>query len=177
MRHCLSACGKHLVLQHPLFRIPSSSWQLLDRQHTAGKRLCSCMRCSAGFNRPRTRASLQPHCRHALNRLGPAFSAAITTHCAGWCSPGLCSPGLWRVQPQLQKSAALPPGGANKHKRGRPPLAKRACPAGNAGRASAHRPGTYVYDEVQAACDSGLYTCGTVLMPAGHALDPATTAM
>jgi hypothetical protein len=31
-----------------------------------------------------------------------------------------------------------------------------------------------VCDEVQAACDSGLYTCGAVLMPAGHALDPAT---
>jgi hypothetical protein len=26
---------------------------------------------------------------------------------------------------------------------------------------------------VQAACDSGLYTCGAVLTPAGHALDPA----
>jgi hypothetical protein len=26
----------------------------------------------------------------------------------------------------------------------------------------------------QAACDSGLYTCGAVLMPAGHALDPTT---
>jgi hypothetical protein len=81
---------------------------------------------------------------------------------------------FWRVTPQLQKSAALPPGGANKRKRGRPPLAKRACPAGNAWRASAHGPGTSVYDEVQAACDSGLYTCGAVLMPAGHALDPAT---
>jgi hypothetical protein len=53
---------------------------------------------------------------------------------------------FWRVTPQLQKSAALPPGGANKCKPGRPPLAKRACPAGNAGRASAHGPGTYVYD-------------------------------
>jgi hypothetical protein len=31
-----------------------------------------------------------------------------------------------------------------------------------------------MYDEVQGACDSGLYTCGAVLMPAGHALDPAT---
>jgi hypothetical protein len=81
---------------------------------------------------------------------------------------------FWRVTPKLQKSAALPPGGANKRKCGRPTLAKRACPAGNAGRASAHGPGTYVYDEVQAACDSGLYTCGAVLMPAGHALDPAT---
>jgi hypothetical protein len=36
--------------------------------------------------------------------------------------------------------AALPPGGATKRKRGRPPQAKRACPAGNA---SAHGPGTY----------------------------------
>jgi hypothetical protein len=81
---------------------------------------------------------------------------------------------FWRVTPQLQKSAALPPGGANQRKRGRPPLAKRACPAGNVGRASVHGPGTSVYDEVQAACDSGLYTWGAVLMPAGHALDPAT---
>jgi hypothetical protein len=70
--------------------------------------------------------------------------------------------------------AALPPGGASKRKRGRPRVAKRARPAGKAGRASAHGPGTYVYDVVQAACDSGLYTCGAVLMPAGHALDPAT---
>jgi hypothetical protein len=31
-----------------------------------------------------------------------------------------------------------------------------------------------VYDEVQAACDSGLCTCGAVLMSAGRALDPAT---
>jgi hypothetical protein len=69
--------------------------------------------------------------------------------------------------------AALPPGGASKRKRGRPRVAKRARPAGKAGRASAHGPGTYVYDEVQAACDSGLHTCGAVLMPAGHALDPA----
>jgi hypothetical protein len=53
------------------------------------------------------------------------------------------------------------------------PLAKRARPAGKAGRASAHGPGTYVYTEVQAARDSGLYTCSTVLTPAGHALDPA----
>jgi hypothetical protein len=59
-------------------------------------------------------------------------------------------------------------------KRGRPRVAKRACPAGKARRASAHGPGTYMCDEVQAACDSGLYTCGAVLMPAGHALDPAT---
>jgi hypothetical protein len=81
---------------------------------------------------------------------------------------------FWRVTPQLQKSAALPPGGASKRKHGRPPLAKGACPAGNAGLASAHGPGTYVYDEVQAACDIGLYTCGAVLMLAGHALDPAT---
>jgi hypothetical protein len=70
--------------------------------------------------------------------------------------------------------AALPPGGASKRKRGRPRVAKRARPAGKAGRASAHRPGTYVHDVVQAACDSGLYTCGAVLMPAGQALDPAT---
>jgi hypothetical protein len=81
---------------------------------------------------------------------------------------------FWQVTPQLQKSAALPPGGTSKHNRGRPPLAKGAYPAGNAGRASAHGPGTYVCDEVQAACDSGLYTCVAVLMPAGHALDPAT---
>jgi hypothetical protein len=70
--------------------------------------------------------------------------------------------------------AALPPGGASKRKRGRPHVAKRARPSGKAGRASAHGPGTYVYDVVQVACDSGLYTCGAVLMPAGHALDPAT---
>jgi hypothetical protein len=47
-------------------------------------------------------------------------------------------------------------------------------PSSKAGRASAHGPGAYVYDVVQAAYDSGLYTCGAVLMPAGHALDPAT---
>jgi hypothetical protein len=70
--------------------------------------------------------------------------------------------------------AALPPGGASKRKRGRPSVAKRARPAGKEGRASAHGPGTYVYGVVQEACDSGLYTCGAVLMPAGHALDPAT---
>jgi hypothetical protein len=70
--------------------------------------------------------------------------------------------------------AALPPSGASKRKRGRPRVAKRARPAGKAGRASAHGPGTYVHDEVQAACESGLYTCGAVLMPAGHSLDPAT---
>jgi hypothetical protein len=70
--------------------------------------------------------------------------------------------------------AALPPGGASNRKRGRPSVAKRARPAGKAGRASAHGPGTYVYSVVQEACDSGLYTCGAVLMPAGHALDPAT---
>jgi hypothetical protein len=69
--------------------------------------------------------------------------------------------------------AALPPGGASKRKRGRPRVAKQGRPAGKAGRSSAHRPGTYVYNEVQAACDSGLYTCGAVLMPAGHALDSA----
>jgi hypothetical protein len=69
--------------------------------------------------------------------------------------------------------AALPPGGASKRKHGRPRVAKRGCPAGKAGRASEHGPGTYVYNEVQAACDSGLYTCGAVLTPAGHALDPA----
>jgi hypothetical protein len=69
--------------------------------------------------------------------------------------------------------AALPPGGASKRKRGRPQVAKRPRTAGRAGRASAHGPGTYVYDVVQAACDSGLYTCGAMLMPAGHALDPA----
>jgi hypothetical protein len=38
--------------------------------------------------------------------------------------------------------AALPPGGANKRKRGRPRVANRARPAGKAGRASAHGPGT-----------------------------------
>jgi hypothetical protein len=81
---------------------------------------------------------------------------------------------FWRVTPQLQKRAALPPGGPNQRKRGCQPLAKQACPAGIAGCASAHGPGTSVYDEVQAACNSGLYTCGAVLMPAGHALDPAT---
>jgi hypothetical protein len=70
--------------------------------------------------------------------------------------------------------AALPSGGASKRKRGRPQVATQARPAGKAGRASAYGPGTYVYDEVQAACDIGLYTCGAVLMPAGHALDPAT---
>jgi hypothetical protein len=37
--------------------------------------------------------------------------------------------------------AALPPGGASKRKRGRPRVAKRARPAGKAGRASAHGPG------------------------------------
>jgi hypothetical protein len=131
------------------------------------------MRCSAGFSRPQTRASLQPHSRHALHRFGPAFSAAIKKNCAGWSSPGLCKCS-GESRPSCKKSAALPPGGANRRKRGCPPLAKRACPAGNAGRASAHGPGTSVYGEVQAACDSGLYTCGAVLMPAGHALDPAT---
>jgi hypothetical protein len=70
--------------------------------------------------------------------------------------------------------AALPPGGASKRKRGRPRVAKRARPAGKAGCASAHGPGTYVYDVVQAACHGGLCTCGAVLMSAGHALDPAT---
>jgi hypothetical protein len=69
--------------------------------------------------------------------------------------------------------AALPTGGASKRKRGSPRVAKRGRPAGNAGRASAHGPGTYVYDEVQAACDSALYTCGALLTPAGHALNPA----
>jgi hypothetical protein len=34
-----------------------------------------------------------------------------------------------------------------------------------------HAPGTYVYDEVEAACSDGQYTCGAVLMPAGHALE------
>jgi hypothetical protein len=53
-------------------------------------------------------------------------------------------------------------------------VAKRVRPAGKAGRASAHGPGTYVYDVVEAAYDSGLYTCGAVLMPAGHALNRAT---
>jgi hypothetical protein len=57
-------------------------------------------------------------------------------------------------------------------KRMRPCVAKRGRPSGQAGRASAHGPGTYVYDEVQAACDSTLYTFGAVLMPVGHALDP-----
>jgi hypothetical protein len=70
--------------------------------------------------------------------------------------------------------AALPPGGASKRKRGRPCTAKGARPEGKAGRASAHEPVSYVYDEVQAACDSGLCTCGAVLMSAGRALDPAT---
>jgi hypothetical protein len=73
--------------------------------------------------------------------------------------------------------AALPPGGASKRKRGRPRVAKRARPAGKAGHASAHGPGTYVYDEVQASCSSGLYTCGAVLMPAGYAPDTATYCM
>jgi hypothetical protein len=54
----------------------------------------------------------------------------------------------------------------------RPGVAKRGRPSDQAGRASAHGPGTYVYDEVQAACDSRLYTCGAVLMSVGHALDP-----
>jgi hypothetical protein len=69
--------------------------------------------------------------------------------------------------------AALPPGSASKRTRGRPRVAKGGRPAGKAGLASAHGPGTYVYGEVQAAGDSGLYTCGAVLTPAGHALDPA----
>jgi hypothetical protein len=68
--------------------------------------------------------------------------------------------------------AALPPGGASKRKRDRPRVAQRTRPAGKAGRASVHGPGAY--DVVQAACNSGLYTCGAGLMPAGHALDPAT---
>jgi hypothetical protein len=76
-----------------------------------------------------------------------------------------------RTQMQMQGAgadacAALPTGGASKRKRGCPRVAKR-------GRASAHGPGTYVYDEVQAARDSALYTCGAVLTPAGHALNPA----
>jgi hypothetical protein len=58
--------------------------------------------------------------------------------------------------------AALPLGGASKRKRGRPRVAKRGRPAGKAGRASAHGPGTYGYDEVRSACDSGLYTCGAM---------------
>jgi hypothetical protein len=66
--------------------------------------------------------------------------------------------------------AALSRGHAGK--RMHPCVAKRGRPSGQAGRASAHGPGTYVYDEVQAACDSTLYTCGAVLMPVGHALDP-----
>jgi hypothetical protein len=70
--------------------------------------------------------------------------------------------------------AALPPGGASKRKRGRPRVAKRAGPAGKAGRDSVHGPGTYVHDVAQEACDSRLYTCGAVLMPAGQSLDPAT---
>jgi hypothetical protein len=36
---------------------------------------------------------------------------------------------------------------------------------------SLHGPGAFVYDEVEAACESGQYSCGAVLMPPGHQLD------
>jgi hypothetical protein len=103
------------------------------------------MRCSASFSRPQTRASLQLHCRHA-EQVGAGFlSSDNDTLCRLVLFTRLVQLQVfWRVTPQLQKGAALPPGGAHKPNRGRPPLAKRACPAGNAGRASAHGPGTYV---------------------------------
>ena len=34
-----------------------------------------------------------------------------------------------------------------------------------------HAPGTYVYDQVEAACQNEQYTSGAVLMPAGHTLE------
>jgi hypothetical protein len=38
-------------------------------------------------------------------------------------------------------------------------------------RAAQHAPGSYVYDEVEAACKSGQYSCRAVLMPSGHIIE------
>jgi hypothetical protein len=51
----------------------------------------------------------------------------------------------------------------NSRKRSRP------CPLAKRGRL--HAPGTYVYDEVEAACECGQYSCGAALMPFGHVLE------
>jgi hypothetical protein len=50
-------------------------------------------------------------------------------------------------------------GKVEKRKRSQTAARKRSGPL--------HAPGTYVYDEVEAACSDGQYTCGSVLMPAG----------
>jgi hypothetical protein len=57
------------------------------------------------FQSSTDRASLQPHGRHALNRLGPAFSAAIDT-LRRLVFTRLVQV-FWRVTPQLQKSFEL----------------------------------------------------------------------
>ena len=57
-----------------------------------------------------------------------------------------------------------PIGARGQRKRGRPrTVAKK--------QGRLHAPGTYVYDQVEAACQNEQYTCGAVLMPAGHTLE------